>query len=112
MVLGLIVATYIAAVTLTGRHGSPVVVLMQVVTVWFALRTSRARRQTRIVADVVLVVAALAVLGSTITGGDDPWKGLPVVSALLYFIAPISIIRHLVTRPAVDQETVLGALSA
>ena len=109
--LALIVATYVTAVALTGPRASPIVVLMQVVTVWFALRTSRARRQTRIVADVVLVVAALAALGSTL-GGDDPWRGLPMVSAVLYFVAPISIIRHLITRPTVDQETVLGALAA
>lgn len=112
MVLGLIVATYVIAVSLTGPRSSPVVVLMQVVTVWFALRTSHARRATRVVADVLLLVAVLAVLGSMIGSPDETWRGLPAVSALLYFVAPISIIRHLVTRPAVDQETILGALSA
>lgn len=112
MVLGLIVATYVTAVTLTGPRNSPIVVLMQVVTVWFALRTSEARRVTRRIADVLLVIAVLAVLGSLIGGPDEAWNGLPVVSALLYFIAPISILRHLVTRPAIDQETILGALSA
>lgn len=112
MVLGLIVATYIAAVSLTGPRSSPVVVLMQVVTVWFALRTSQARRITRVVADVILVFALLAVLGVVIGSPDETWKGLPILSAALYFVAPISIIRHLVTRPAVDQETILGALAA
>ena len=34
------------------------------------------------------------------------------VGSLLYFIAPFSIIRHLVTRSEVDQETMLGAVSA
>ena len=110
--LGLIVATYVTAVSFTDPQASPIVVLLQIVTVWFALRTSRARRGTRLVADVILVVALLVALGSAIGSDDEAWRGLPFVSALLYFVAPISIIRHLVTRPAVDQETVLGALSA
>ena len=112
MVLALIVVTYVAAVSLTGPRTSPTVVLMQVVTVWFALRTSRARRGTRLVADVILALALLAAIGSVLGADDGAWRGLPVVSALLYFVAPISIIRHLVARPAVDQETILGALAA
>jgi hypothetical protein len=112
MVLGLLVATYVTTVSLTGPRSSPIVVLMQIVTVWFALRTSRARRSTRLVADVILGVALLAALGSVVANEDEAWRGLPFVSALLYFVAPISIIRHLITRPAIDQETVLGALAA
>jgi hypothetical protein len=111
MVLGLIVATYVAAVSVTGGRTSSVVVLLQVVTVWLALRTSRARRGTRLIADAVLVLAVLAALGNALIG-DEAWRGMPVTSALLYFVAPISIIRHLITRPIVDQETVLGALAA
>ncbi len=34
------------------------------------------------------------------------------VSALLYLIAPMSILRSLVSQPDVDQETVLGAVAA
>jgi len=112
MVLGLIVATYVAAVSASEPHASPIVVVMQAVTVWFALRTSRTRRSTRLIADVILTLAVLAALGSEIGSPDEAWKGLSLVSALLYFVAPIAIIRHLVSRTAVDLETVLGALSA
>jgi hypothetical protein len=83
-----------------------------VVTVWFALRTSRASRLTRGIADGVLVLALIAAAGDFLVGGQETLRGIPAMSALLYFIAPISIIRHLITRPAVDQETVLGALAA
>jgi hypothetical protein len=34
------------------------------------------------------------------------------MSAVLYFIAPISVLRHLIVRREIDQETVLGALAA
>lgn len=112
MVLGLIVGTYIAAVTLTDANTAGFVVILQVVTVWFALRTSKASRLTRLLADGVLVIALVAAAGDFLLGGEETLRGLPAMSALLYFIAPISIIRHLITRPAVDQETVLGALAA
>jgi hypothetical protein len=112
MVLGLIVTTYVLAVGVTTRFGSGVVVLVQVITVWFALRTSRASRLTRGIADGVLVLALIVAAGDFLVGGGETLRGLPTMSALLYLIAPISIIRHLITRPAVDQETVLGALAA
>ena len=35
-----------------------------------------------------------------------------LVAAILYFIAPMSILRHIVQQPDVDQETVLGAIAA
>ncbi len=37
---------------------------------------------------------------------------MALVSALLYLGAPFSIIRHLVLRPTIDRETVLGAIAA
>lgn len=112
MVLGLIVATYVAAVTFTAPRGSALVVVIQVVTVWFALRTSRAHRVTRYLADGVLVLALLAAAADLWLGGDETLRGIPATSAVLYFIAPIAILRHLITRADVDQETVLGALAA
>ena len=35
-----------------------------------------------------------------------------LVAAILYFIAPLSILRHIVQQSEVDQETVLGAIDA
>lgn len=112
MVLALIVVTYVAATSLQGVRSSPTVVVLQAVTVWFALRVSRARRVTRLTADVILAIALLLALASALGGDEEPWRGLPIVSAVLYFVAPISILRHLVARRDVDQETVLGALAA
>jgi len=34
------------------------------------------------------------------------------IASLLYVVAPVSVVRHIAYRPAVDQETMLGALSA
>jgi hypothetical protein len=112
MVLVLIVATYVVAVS-SSPQWAPVVVLMQVVTVWFALRTSRAVRVVRIAVDVVLVVAVLFAFFDIFTGlPDEPKSRVFAISAVLYLIAPLSMIRHVATRPRVDLETLLGAIGS
>ena len=112
MVLLLIMTTYVIAVS-APVSWAPVVVFIQVATVWFALRTARALRVVRIVADVALVAATLLAIVEFVIGtADEPTSRLYAISAVLYLIAPISIIRHVATRPAVDQETLLGAVSA
>jgi Ion channel len=112
MVLLLIVVTYSMLVWIP-TSWAPIVVFLQVATVWFALRTSRAAKVVRVTADVALVGAALFALFELIVGpGEDPGARLFVVSAVLYLVAPISMIRHIATRPSVDQETLLGAIGA
>ena len=58
MVLVLIVATYVIAVS-APPSWVPMVVFVQVTTVWIALRTSRAARVVRVAADVALVAATI-----------------------------------------------------
>ncbi len=112
MVLALIVTTYVIAVSAPASW-APLVLFVQAGTVWIALRTSRALRVVRIVADVVLVVATILAIVEIVGGlPDRPPSRLFAASAVLYLIAPISAIRHLVTRPKVDLETVLGAIAS
>jgi hypothetical protein len=114
MVLLLIVVTYVMLVWIPSSW-APIVVFIQVATVWFALRTSRAARVVRVTADVALVAAtAFAIIELTLGFGSSEEAGvrLYVVSAVLYLVAPIVMIRHIATRPSVDQETLLGAIGA
>lgn len=110
LVLLLIVASYVLAVGAEPSWAA-VVLLVQVATVWFALRTSKASRPVRLTADVVLiaavVLAAVQLVGDRV-GGDGV---LFAASCVLYLVAPVSILRHLITRQVVDQETVLGAVA-
>ena len=55
------------------------------------------------------VVAVLNVVGVAETDLEAP---VFLVSALLYLFAPMSILRALISRAEVDQETVLGAIDA
>ena len=112
MVLVLIVATYVIAVS-APPSWVPLVVFVQVTTVWFALRTSRAARVVRVAADVALVAATILAVFEIARGlPEEPSARVFVVSAVLYLIAPIAAIRHIGTRPVVDQETLLGAIGA
>jgi hypothetical protein len=89
------------------------VLAVQIGTLWVTLRASRARPSVRAIADVALAAAALAAVANLFFH-DQIHGGIVAAwaSSLLYLIAPISIIRHLVVRRTVDSETVLGAIAA
>jgi len=113
LVLLLILMTYALSAALTVSWAASLVLALQIATVWVALRASRARRSIRAVANVALATAVVAAaanlfLKAQVHGGIvASW-----VSCLLYLIAPVSIVRHLVLRRRVDSETVLGAVAA
>ena len=112
-VLVLILLTYALSVGLTATWARSLVLMVQIATVWLALRVAGARRGVLAVASVVLALSAI-IAGLNLVGVDEVrLAGLMfTVSALLYLIAPMSILRSLVSQPDVDQETVLGAVAA
>jgi hypothetical protein len=112
-VLILIAITYGLSTVANERWERSVLLLIQVVTVWIALRVSHARRPVLRFADGVLVLAIVVAI-ATMFGDDGKLVSAAVflVAAMLYFIAPLSILRHIVQQSEVDQETVLGAIDA
>jgi hypothetical protein len=113
LVLLLVVVTYVVSVSVTEQWAAPVVLTVQLATVWLALRTSRARRGVRLAANIVLCLAAVvAVVSFFVHNPGGQLGGIFTVCCLLYLIAPFSIVRHLVLRWEVDTETLLGAIAA
>ncbi len=113
LVLLLILVTYILSATLTASWAASLVLAVQIAALWVTLRASRAHRAVRVIANVALVTAALAAIGNLFF--HDQIHGAKIASwfsCLLYLIAPLSILRHLVLRRTVDSETVLGAVAA
>jgi hypothetical protein len=97
----------------TQTWAAPIVLTVQLATVWLTLRTSQARRVPRLIADVVLCLAAVAaVVSYFVHNPGDQLGGIFAVCCLLYLIAPFSIVRHLMIRRQVDTETLLGAVAA
>lgn len=113
LVLLLIILTYALSVSLEGQRASSIIMVVQIFTVWLALRTSRSRKSVRMLANILLIVAALtAVTGALIPDQAEVLWTMFFVSGLLYFIAPFSIVRHLAMRHQVDSETMYGAIAA
>ena len=113
LVLVMIVITYVLAVAFRTHWGATIVVLVQIITVRLALHTSQAHRPIRVIADVLAVLAAASAVVSLFGAGEERvLRWVFLASSLLYFVAPFSIIRHVVFRRQVDRETMLGALSA
>ena len=113
LVLLMIVATYVLAVTLSERWGATILVFAQIGTVLLALRTSQARRGLVLVANVLFAVAGVSAVVNLFTDRDSDLRPFVFIAAsLLYVVAPASIVRHIAYRREVDQETMLGALAA
>ena len=112
LVLLLVIATYTVSVTVTEAWAASIVLTILLATVWLILRTSRARRGVRLVAYIVLCLAALVAAASFFVQVQYEVGGISAVCCLLYLIAPFSIVRHLMLRPKIDTETLLGAVAA
>ncbi len=115
LVVGLIAVTYVVSATAHGTASQAAIVLVQLLTVWIVFNVSESRRAQRI-AGVAILVGALGALITLIVGSiadvDDVARALFVVSALLYLIAPVIIVRHIFGRKVVDGQTVVGAIAA
>jgi Ion channel len=114
LVLLLIVVTYVLSVSMRVRWSGSIVLLVQIATVWLALRTARARPSVRRVADVLFVVVAVVAVVNLFPGQQTRLLGLVfAVNALLYLIAPVLVLRDVAFRRSdVGEQTVLGAIAA
>jgi hypothetical protein len=112
LVVVLIVATYAIAVNVQHR-GLTALLLVQIVTVRLALHTSLARPWVLRVADALFALAVAGAVANLFVPNEsrlEPY--LFVAATILYFAAPIAIVRRIAFRREVDQETMLGALAA
>jgi Ion channel len=113
LVVLLILVTYALSAGLAESWAASLVLAVQIATVWVSLRASQARRPVRAAANVALAAAAVAAVANLFFH-DQVHGGIVAswVSCLLYLIAPVSIVRHLVLRRVIDSETLLGAVAA
>jgi hypothetical protein len=106
LVLLLILITYALSAIITAAWAVSLVLVVQIATVWVTLRVSRAHRLARVIANAILVIAALAALVNLFIHQETTGMGLlAALSGLLYLVAPVSIVRHLALRRTVDLRT-------
>ena len=115
LVIALIFVTYVTSAAAEGTLAQAVVVLVQLVTVWIVFGVSESRRARRVAGGLLLIGALFAVIAlivGSIVEVDAVVRALSVLSAVLYLIAPVIIVRHIFRRPDVDGQTILGAIAA
>jgi hypothetical protein len=116
-VLLLIVATYSVSVTLDSPKAAGLVLILQMIALGIVLRVSHARPAVLRLTDLTLIAIVVGIAVSLFVGptlSDHSATALLIyyVSALLYGIAPFSIIRHALTRPSIDSQTLLAAIAS
>lgn len=115
VVVALLCVVYIATVSVEGTMALSLVMLLQLVTLWLTFSASESPRARKIAGIACLVVASLDILaiifGRAFDFDASNLRIVAAVSAILYLIAPIVILRHLVRRPVVDGRTILGAIA-
>ena len=80
VVLVLVVVTYIVSVSVTEERATSIVLTIQLATVWFALRISHAPPGVRLVANIVLALAAIVAVVSFFVNNEGDQLG--VISAV------------------------------
>lgn len=112
-ILVLLLITYVASATATQQWQRSIIVVLQVFTVSLALRVAGARRVVLTIAAIALAYAVVVAVVALFSDETDLTTGLLfIASAVLYLLAPLSILRSIVLQREVDQETVLGAIDA
>ncbi len=119
LVILLIVLTYAVSAAASKRPFTSVVILVQLVTVWLAFSVSESRRAQRVAGGAIVAVAGVALVGLVVGGSPPPEAGADgldatffAISALLYLVAPVVILRHLIRRPVIDVQTLAGAVAS
>jgi hypothetical protein len=115
LVVALIAVTYVVTAAMHGSSAQSAVVLVQLLTVWIVFTVSESPVARRIAGVAVVIGALLTVLAwiaGSISGDKNVTRVLFVISALLYLVAPVIIVRHIFRRSVVDGQTVLAAIAA
>ena len=107
-----LVLSYALSVSPVGRTGASVVLVVQIATVWLALRASRAHRVVSGVATATMVLAGAAAVVNLFTHESTPVGLVFVAGGLLYLVTPVAIVRYVVRSGRVDRQVVLGTIDA
>ena len=110
-VLVLILVSYMLIVTIESSWAKSLVLVVQIATVSLILRVTQAHRIVRIIAAVAFVLALVVAVTNLVVADSPTLRGILFgTAALLYLIAPLSILRALVARGQIDVETLFGAV--
>lgn len=112
LVLLLVILDYVAVSAFSETTWGDVgIVLLQGLTLFFALRTSRARRRWVLLAGVYLVVGTIGALASALLSVSGVLNQvIRILGGVLLLVTPLVIVRRVITHRFVTAETLLGAI--
>jgi hypothetical protein len=111
IVLVLILTTIIVFAAADGPLGQFISVALSGGTLLFVLRTAQARRRTMRFAAIVVTIAVLSAAGALVLGDTARSSTTSLVGLLLAILAPVVILRRIVSSPTITFRLVLGALA-
>jgi hypothetical protein len=111
-VIGLIAVTYVLASEPMNRWTVSALLVVQIGTVWYSLRTAGANAAVRLGGTVLFAVTIVASVWNIIAFDHRLVGATFLLGSLLYLIAPATIVSDLGRRLSVDRELMLGALAA
>jgi ion channel len=107
----LIALTYVLGTLASQRWTISLLLLIQIGTVWYALRVSRARPAVRLTAGSLFALALLVGGWNLFAHGRALIAVTFLAGSVLYLLAPLSILADLASRGDADRELMLGALA-
>jgi hypothetical protein len=107
-----IIVTYVLAVALSEGGAGQIVLVAQMLNVWLVYRVAQAQPGIRRATNVLLALAAVTAIATLFGLGGDDGPLLFAAACILYFVAPVAVVHHLISRRVVDLETILGAIAA
>lgn len=112
LVLLLVVLTYVAvSVARGGTWGDVGIFVLQGLTLFFALRTSRAPPLWVLIAGVFLVAGTVVTIADALlTVSNTVNETIRIVGGVLLLVTPVAIVRRIATHRVVTAETLLGAV--
>lgn len=113
LVLGLVVLAYIMISLESASAWLGVcVVALQGLVLYFALRTSRARRVWVLLAGFFLVFGtAISIVDAVFPAATYHSDVLQALGGALLLVTPVAILRRIITHTVVTAQTILGAIS-
>jgi drug/metabolite transporter (DMT)-like permease len=116
MVLALIAVTYLVALVSSERHiATEGLIVLQLLTVYLVFGVSDSPRIRRVAGVAVVAAGLVSVLTSSIGSFTDSQvllQLLYLLNILLYAVAPLVILRHVLRRPEVDAESLVATFCA
>jgi hypothetical protein len=112
LVLALIILTYVAvSFDMRGPWWTVGIFVLQGLTLYFALRTSRARHFWVVLAASYLVAGTILAAVSVLLREPQSYTdALRVVGGIVLLVTPVAIVRRISQHPVVTAQTLLGAV--